>query len=183
MSWQCTYFQSPGDLHFDECLKIECEESKWPVCCWTSLLSHKPPWEFCSLRGPGSVKLVERFKNEKERGQGFKTCRKWKRKVKGKRTKNYWPMGYQSGPCLQVEKEKSPGDEKVKIIALIVHWRWRIRIIGLVLLVGGGLVLLGGGGVVGGVELLSVIRPPWKLYITSASFLGKSRDAGFESRL
>ena len=54
---------------------------------------------------------------------------------------------------------------------------------GVVLLVGGGVVLLGGGGIVGGVESLGMIRPPRKLFVTSASFLGKSRDAGFESRL
>ena len=54
---------------------------------------------------------------------------------------------------------------------------------GVVLLVGGGVVLLGGGGIGGGVESLGMIRPPRKLFITSASFLGKSRDAGFESRL
>ena len=54
---------------------------------------------------------------------------------------------------------------------------------GVVLLVGGGVVLLGGGGIGDGVESLGMIRPPRKLFITSASFLGKSRDAGFESRL
>ena len=32
-------------------------------------------------------------------------------------------MGYQSGPCLLIEKEKSPEDGKLKIIELIVHWR------------------------------------------------------------
>ena len=52
-----------------------------------------------------------------------------------------------------------------------------------VLLVGGGVVLLGGGGIGGGVESLGMIRPPRKLFITSANFLGKSRGAGFESRL
>ena len=52
-----------------------------------------------------------------------------------------------------------------------------------VLLVGGGVVLLGGGGIGGGVESLGMIRPPRKLFITRANFLGKSRDAGFESRL
>ena len=54
---------------------------------------------------------------------------------------------------------------------------------GVVLLGGVGVVLLGGGGIGGGVESLGMIRPPRKLFITSANFLGKSRDAGFESRL
>ena len=52
-----------------------------------------------------------------------------------------------------------------------------------VLFAGGGVVLLGGGGIGGGVESLGMIRPPRKLFITSANFLGQSRDAGFESRL
>ena len=78
----------------------------------------------------------------------------------------------------------APLDDDVVVVVLLVGGG--VVLLGgvvVVLLAGGGVVLLGGGGIGGGVESLGMIRPPRKLFITSASFLGKSRDAGFESRL